>query len=32
MVATKDYYRTLGVDRKATAEQIKSAFRKQARK
>jgi curved DNA-binding protein len=32
MVATKDYYRALGVDRKATAEQIKSAFRKQARK
>ena len=32
MVATKDYYRTLGVDRKATPEQIKSAFRKQARK
>jgi DnaJ-class molecular chaperone len=32
MVATKDYYKTLGVDRKATAEQIKSAFRKQARK
>jgi DnaJ-class molecular chaperone len=32
MVATKDYYRTLGIDRKATAEQIKSAFRKQARK
>ncbi len=32
MVATKDYYKTLGVDRKATPEQIKSAFRKQARK
>ncbi|TMD53971.1 MAG: J domain-containing protein [Chloroflexi bacterium] len=32
MVATKDYYRTLGVDKKATPEQIKSAFRKQARK
>jgi curved DNA-binding protein len=32
MVAAKDYYKTLGVDRKATAEQIKSAFRKQARK
>lgn len=32
MVATKDYYKTLGVDKKATAEQIKSAFRKQARK
>jgi DnaJ-class molecular chaperone len=32
MVATKDYYRTLGVDRKATPEQVKSAFRKQARK
>jgi DnaJ-class molecular chaperone len=32
MVAAKDYYRTLGVDRRATPEQIKSAFRKQARK
>jgi len=32
MVATKDYYKTLGVDRKATADQIKAAFRKQARK
>jgi DnaJ-class molecular chaperone len=32
MVATRDYYKTLGVDRKATPEQIKSAFRKQARK
>jgi curved DNA-binding protein len=32
MVATKDYYKTIGVDRKATPEQIKSAFRKQARK
>ena len=32
MVAGKDYYRTLGVDRKATPDQIKSAFRKQARK
>jgi curved DNA-binding protein len=32
MVATKDYYKTLGLDRKATPEQIKSAFRKQARK
>ena len=32
MVATKDYYKSLGVDRKATPEQIKSAFRKQARK
>lgn len=32
MVATKNYYKTLGVDRKATPEQIKSAFRKQARK
>ena len=32
MVATRDYYKTLGVDRKATADQIKSAFRKQARK
>src|SRR5438067_24531 len=32
MVATKDYYKTLGVDRKATPEQIKAAFRKQARK
>jgi curved DNA-binding protein len=32
VVAAKDYYRTLGVDKRATAEQIKSAFRKQARK
>lgn len=32
MVAGKDYYKTLGVDRKATPDQIKSAFRKQARK
>jgi curved DNA-binding protein len=32
MVATKDYYKTLGVDRKATPDQIKAAFRKQARK
>ena len=32
MVASKDYYKTLGLDRKATPEQIKSAFRKQARK
>jgi curved DNA-binding protein len=32
MVATKDYYKTLGVDRKATPEQIKAAFRRQARK
>ena len=32
MVALKDYYKTLGVDKKASAEQIKSAFRKQARK
>jgi curved DNA-binding protein len=32
LVATKDYYKTLGIDRKATADQIKSAFRKQARK
>ena len=32
MVATKDYYKTLGVDRRATPEQIKAAFRKQARK
>lgn len=32
MVATKDYYKTLGVDRRATADQIKAAFRKQARK
>ncbi|MDQ6919411.1 MAG: DnaJ domain-containing protein [Candidatus Dormibacteraeota bacterium] len=31
-MATKDYYKTLGVDRRATPEQIKSAFRKQARK
>ncbi len=28
----KDYYETLGVDRKATQQQIKSAFRKLARK
>ena len=32
MVATKDYYKVLGVDRKATADQVKAAFRKQARK
>jgi curved DNA-binding protein len=32
MVAAKDYYKTLGLDRKATPEQIKAAFRKQARK
>ncbi len=31
-MASKDYYKTLGVDRKATPDQIKSAFRKQARK
>ena len=31
-MATKDYYKTLGIDRKASADQIKSAFRKQARK
>lgn len=28
----KDYYQTLGVDREATAEEIKKAFRRQARK
>lgn len=28
----KDYYKTLGVTREATAEEIKKAFRKQARK
>ncbi len=28
----KDYYKTLGVDRKATADEIKQAFRKLARK
>lgn len=32
MVATKDYYRTLGIERSATPEQVKSAFRKLARK
>ncbi|HVD01579.1 MAG TPA: DnaJ domain-containing protein [Candidatus Dormibacteraeota bacterium] len=31
-MAAKDYYKTLGVDRKATPEQIKASFRKQARK
>lgn len=28
----KDYYRTLGVDKNATADEVKKAFRKQARK
>lgn len=32
MVAAKDYYKVLGVDRKATPEQVKAAFRKLARK
>jgi len=32
MVASKDYYKTLGVDRKATPGEIKSSFRKLARK
>lgn len=31
-VTFKDYYKTLGVDRKATNEEIKTAFRKGARK
>ena len=29
---SKDYYKTLGVDKNATQEEIKSAFRKQAKK
>ena len=28
----KDYYKTLGVDKNATQDEIKSAFRKQAKK
>jgi len=32
MVTAKDYYKTLGVDRKATQDEIRSAFRKLARK
>ena len=32
MVATRDYYKMLGVERAATPEQIKAAFRKLARK
>ena len=32
MVAAKDYYKVLGIDRKATPEQIKASFRKLARK
>src|SRR3970040_1699848 len=28
----KDYYKTLGVDKKATAQEIKAAYRKLARK
>jgi len=31
-MAAKDYYDTLGVSKKATADEIKKAFRKQARK
>src|SRR5438105_1338910 len=31
MLATKDYYKTLGVERKASADDIKKAFRKLAR-
>ncbi len=32
MAAAKDFYKTLGVDRKATADDIKAAYRKLARK
>src|SRR5438270_13252119 len=32
MVTAKDYYKTLGVDRKATQDEIRSAYRKLARK
>ena len=31
-MAKKDYYKTLGVDKKATKEEVKRAFRKMARK